>query len=120
MRQRLQALLPIVLIALMVQILAPIGVAWAAAAAASDPLAGIEICHSQADSPPPGEPHGARDHDACALCCAAAAPALDTPGATTAATPLRDEAAVVWSARIARSSVARSASNTQARAPPAA
>jgi len=120
MRQRLQAFLPIVLIALMVQILAPIGAAWAAAAAASDPLAGVEICHSQPDSSSPGDPHGARDHEACALCCAAAPPTLDTPGVTTVAAPLRGETAVVWSARIARSSIVRWVSNTQARAPPVA
>ena len=47
MRQRLQAFLPIVLIALMVQILAPIGAAWAAALVKADPLRGVEICHSQ-------------------------------------------------------------------------
>jgi len=119
MRQRLQAFLPIVLIALMVQILAPIGVAWAAAAVASDPLAGAEICHNRADSPSPNDPHGARDHEACALCCAAAPAAFDTPGATAVAAPLRTQTGVVWSARIARSSVARSVSNTQARGPPA-
>jgi hypothetical protein len=45
MRARLQKYLPIFLIALLVQILAPIGVCWAAAIAASDPLGTAEICH---------------------------------------------------------------------------
>ncbi len=43
--RRLKNFLPIVLIALMVQILAPIGACWAASIAASDPLAGAVICH---------------------------------------------------------------------------
>ena len=41
----LKKFLPIVLIALMVQIFAPIGACWAASIAASDPLAGAVICH---------------------------------------------------------------------------
>ena len=39
MRRRFQKYLPIVLVALMVQIFAPIGACWAAAVVASDPLA---------------------------------------------------------------------------------
>ena len=42
--RRLKNFLPIVLIALMVQIFAPIGACWAASIAASDPLAGAAIC----------------------------------------------------------------------------
>ena len=41
MRRRLNNFLPIVLIALLVQIFAPIGACWAASIAASDPLAGV-------------------------------------------------------------------------------
>ena len=43
MRRRYHKYLPIVLIALMVQIFAPIGACWAAAVAVSDPLAAASI-----------------------------------------------------------------------------
>ena len=43
--RRLKNFLPIVLIALMVQIFAPVGACWAASIAASDPLSGAVICH---------------------------------------------------------------------------
>ena len=46
MRRRLQKFLPIVLLALMVQILAPIGACWAAAVAVSDPLGSAVIWRS--------------------------------------------------------------------------
>jgi len=47
--RRLKNFLPIVLIALAVQIFAPIGACWAATIAASDPLAGAVICHGGGD-----------------------------------------------------------------------
>ena len=49
MRRRLKNFLPIVLIALVVQIFAPIGACWAASIAASDPLAAAVICHGNAN-----------------------------------------------------------------------
>jgi len=48
MRRRLKNFLPIVLIALAVQIFAPIGACWAASIAASDPLSRAVICHGNA------------------------------------------------------------------------
>ena len=45
MRRRLRKFFPIVLIALTVQIFAPIGACWAASIAASDPLHAAIICH---------------------------------------------------------------------------
>ena len=48
MRRRVGKFLPIVLIALMVQIFAPIGATWAASIAASDPLHAAVICHGNA------------------------------------------------------------------------
>src|SRR5947199_8253898 len=53
--RRLKNFLPIVLIALVVQIFAPIGACWAATIAASDPLAGAVICHGNA-APVQGRP----------------------------------------------------------------
>src|SRR5215475_5858310 len=99
MRRRLEKFLPIVLIALMVQILAPIGACWAAAIAASDPLPAAEICHTDLGQGPGSDQGGQhRAHDgACAICCAVqASAALDTPQTITALAPYRDAALVVW------------------------
>ena len=99
MRRRFAKFLPIVLIALAVQILAPIGACWAAAVAVSDPLLAAEICHSDPASvsgqtDQSGEHRG---HDgACSICCAAQAGAsVDTLQAVTVAAPYRDVARVV-------------------------
>jgi Protein of unknown function (DUF2946) len=120
MRQRLQKFLPIVLIALMVQILAPIGACWAAAAAVSDPLQGIEICHSDAASglDNQGDSHHAHD-GACAICCATQANAsLDTPKPISIVTPYRGVACVVWHDHATDWSQSLLRANAQARAPP--
>ncbi|WP_316160031.1 DUF2946 family protein [Bradyrhizobium sp. SZCCHNRI20481] len=121
MRQRLQAFLPIMLIALMVQILAPIGAAWAAASAAADPLRGLEICHSQSgsqsvddESPAKLALHG------CSLCCLAQPVTLDGPELSAIATPQRESGEVVWRAGDPAGRITKAFSNAQARAPPAA
>ncbi len=119
MRQRLQAFLPIMLIALMVQILAPIGLAWTAAAAASDPLGDVEICHSQPGSQPADESRGKPGHEACALCCAAQPAALDSPNQTVVDVAQRAALDVIWRAPAPAASSARAGSHAQARAPPA-
>jgi len=97
-RQRLQIYLPVFLMALMIQIIAPIGVSWAAASRFSDPLAGAVICHpasGQADGPSDQTGHHAHD-GACALCCLAHASAfLDTPKSAVAALH-RSFSPVVW------------------------
>jgi hypothetical protein len=120
MQRRLQKFLPIVLIALMVQILAPIGACWAAAIAASDPLQ-AEICHTdlgQGSSSDQSGQHHAHD-GACAICCAAqASAALDAPRIATVAAPLRAVALVVWCDRASDPFRSRIGSNAQARAPP--
>jgi hypothetical protein len=122
MRRHLQKYLPIVLIALMVQIFAPIGACWAAVAA-SDPLATAEICHDsgtaagQAGDQTGGE-H--REHgSACAICCLASASAsIDTPTFAAVAYPYRQTARVVWHSQSADLAAFRAGSNAQARAPP--
>jgi hypothetical protein len=83
MRPRLQRYLPIFLIALLVQVLAPIGVYWAAALAASDPLSSAEICHSSGfatDQPTnQGGQHGEHGNG-CSICClASASTSIDIP-----------------------------------------
>ena len=50
MRRRLGKFLPIVLIAVLVQIFAPIGATWATSIALSDPLRAAAICHGNAAS----------------------------------------------------------------------
>jgi hypothetical protein len=120
MRRRLQKFFPIVLIALMVQILAPIGACWAAAIAASDPLQGIEICHSDAGAGAADQSGSQRAHDgACAICCIAQANAcFDTPQSISIETLYRDAAGVVWQDRVTDHAPSRFGSNAQARAPP--
>jgi Protein of unknown function (DUF2946) len=122
MRQRLQKFLPIVLIALMVQILAPIGATWAAAIAAGDPLGAAAICHSDPAAPAsPNDQSGShRAHDgACSVCCAAQAGAsLDTPKAGSVMAPYQAAARVIWHDEAPSLPAARAGSNSQARGPP--
>ncbi len=122
MRRRLAKFLPIVLIALMVQILAPIGACWAAAFANSDPLLAVEICRSDPASMSGQTDQGSehRAHDgACSICCAAQASAsFDTPQPVIIATPYRDAARVVWRDHALALSRLRAGSNAQARGPP--
>ncbi|HTO60526.1 MAG TPA: DUF2946 family protein [Bradyrhizobium sp.] len=122
MRRRLQRFVPIILIALAVQILAPMAVCWAAATAISDPLRFAEICHSDPASPTAPTDRGA-DHRAyvgsCPICCAAQlCAAFDAPPATAFAAPYRQATRVVWRARTQALAVPRAGSNAQARAPP--
>jgi hypothetical protein len=123
MRRRLRKFLPIVMLALAVQILAPIAVCWAAGIAASDPLGAAAICHdasgaagNQADQP---DQTGHHAHDgACAMCCLAHAGAsLDTPN-TVIAAPYRHPLRVVWQDVTRQLRDARSSGHAQARAPP--
>jgi len=124
MRQRFQKYLPIVLIALMVQIFAPIGACWAAAIAASDPLAAANICHDSASATGQQDNQTAPDSHhggSCALCCLASAGAsIDTPKVEAFAVPYRVTANVTWHDQAADVSLSRTGSNAQARAPPSA
>jgi hypothetical protein len=125
MRRRLRKFLPIVLIALMVQILAPIGACWAASIAASDPLAAATICRDgaaaasgQADSQT-DQSGGHHMHDgACCMACGSHAPAsIDTPH-TAIAVPYRHILRVVWHDTALTLAAFRSGAHAQARAPP--
>lgn len=120
MRRRLQKFLPIVMIALMVQIFAPIGACWAAAIAASDPLSTAAICHDSAAGQPGGQ--GGQHHQqdtACSICClASAAVSVDTPKTLTLARLNREPAIVIWRDYAPGRFVSRIGTNAQARAPP--
>ena len=119
MRRRLQGFLPVLLLALMVQILAPIGATWAAAIAASDPFGVAQICHGDSGSSPQDDHGGLHGHDACALCCAVQAGAtLDTPQPVDVGAPYRPASVVIWHAFALTLFAPRIGSNTQARGPP--
>jgi hypothetical protein len=120
MRRRLRKFFPIVLIALLVQIFAPIGACWAASIAASDPLQAAFICHDEASSSNQTDQTGGhRAHDgACALCCMVHAGApVDVPQAAVA-TPYRQPERVVWRDTTPDLLGSRAGSHAQARAPP--
>jgi len=117
----LKNFLPIVLVALMVQIFAPIGACWAASIAASDPLAGAVICHGNA---PPGagqtDQTSHRAHDGCCSVCSVlqtGAP-VDVPQAVASIAVDRDPAHVVWTEFTPERFASRAGSHAQARAPP--
>lgn len=124
MRARLQKFLPLVLLALAMQVLAPIAACWSAGqavAAVVDPLSAAVICHSAGEqgglNDQTGTPtaHGA----ACALCCLAQAGAsLDSPPRVALAIPLRHAERVSWHAAEVILVAAHKGSNAQARAPP--
>ena len=121
MRRRLRRFYPILLIALTVQILAPVAACWAATIAASDPLQAAVICHDNAASTigPTDGTGQPRAHDGCCSVCSAAhggAP-LDPPQ-TTVATPYGDAQRMVWFDRAPDLFGSRTGSHPQARAPP--
>ena len=120
MRRRLRKFLPIVLLALAVQILAPIAACWAASIAASDPLHAAVICHDNAASGQNDQPGQPGAHDGCCSICSVAhtgAP-VDPPRASTLAAPDFQSARVVWLERAPDLFGSRAGSHAQARAPP--
>ena len=120
--RRLKNFLPIVLIALAVQIFAPIGACWAASIAASDPLAGAVICHGNgAAGAGQADQAGHRAHDGCCSVCSVlqtGAP-VDVPQIAAAMAIERDHARVVWIEFTPDRFASRAGSHAQARAPPA-
>jgi Protein of unknown function (DUF2946) len=119
--RRLKNFLPIVLIALMVQIFAPIGACWAASIAASDPLAGAVICHGNG-APGVGQTDQTshRAHDGCCSVCSVlqtGAP-IDVPQAAASIAVDRDLTGVVWTEFTPDRFASRAGSHAQARAPP--
>jgi hypothetical protein len=111
--------LPVFLLAMMVQILAPVGACLATAIAASDPLAAAVLCQgaAAADHSPDQQPaHHMRD-GSCAVCAAA------TPFSPPAPQPVPAEMSrhsyrVAWQAFAPDARAAKIATSAQARAPP--
>ncbi|MGY3546771.1 hypothetical protein ACVWZ4_002165 [Bradyrhizobium sp. USDA 4472] len=121
MRRRLKNFLPIVLIALLVQIFAPIGACWAASFTASDPVADAIICHGgPTDGAGQDDQTGHRAHDGCCAACSVlqtGAP-IDTPQISSAIVIDRPTSQVAWQDFALGASGSRTASEAQARAPP--
>jgi hypothetical protein len=122
MRKRLRNFLPIVLLALVVQIFAPIGACWAASIAASDPLTAAVICHGNgAAANGQTDQTGHRAHDGCCSVCSVlqtGAP-VDVPLTADAISFDRAPERVVWVEFTSDRNGSRAGSNAQARAPPA-
>ena len=121
MRRRLKNFLPIVLIALVVQIFAPIGACWAASIAASDPLAAAVICHGNgASTAGQNNPIGHRAHDGCCSVCSVlqtGAP-VDVPQIADIISVDRQVERVAWIEFTPDRFASRAGSHAQARAPP--
>jgi hypothetical protein len=121
MRARLQKFLPVVLLALVMQLLAPIAACLAAGQAVADPLQTAVICHSASEQGGPNDPTGAptAHAGACALCCLAQANAsLDSPPHAALSIPFRHAKRVAWHEADAPAVAAHKGSSAQARGPP--
>ncbi|SFO22896.1 Protein of unknown function [Bradyrhizobium sp. Ghvi] len=121
MRSRLQKFLPVVLLALAMQVLAPIAACWAAGQAVADPPAAGAICHSTSEPGAPSDQNGSptAHAGACALCCLVQVSAsLDSPPYALLSVPLRDAERVVWREADASLLAAHKGSSAQARGPP--
>ncbi len=123
MRRRLELLIPIVLLAILVQLFAPIAAFRAFANAVNDPLYMTSICSEMGaasddgQTAPAGTPH--HNGDCCAFCAAG-----HGGGAALQPPPLifvslqRQYQRVSWLEAADRLPSARTGSNAQARAPP--
>jgi hypothetical protein len=119
MRRRLKTFLPIVLVALLVQIFAPISASWATSAALSDPLGASAICAASSETGAGHTDQSGQHADCCMLCCMAHAGSvpLDTPHATVAK-PFAPSQRVVWFVAVNNLSAFHTGFLAQARAPP--
>ena len=122
MRRRLKNFLPIVLIALLVQVFAPIAACWAASIVASDPLSAAVICHGMGETEnSQNDPSGAQgaQNGCCGLCGVlhTGAP-VDPPRSAGIFAFDRRATTVVWHAFALDLATSRSGSPEQARAPP--
>ena len=121
MRRRLELFIPIVLFAILVQLIAPIGAISAVAHAVSDPLAMASICSEMTAAERQTMPsHAPNAHaDCCAFCAAGhGGSAVIDPPAPVFVTLQRQYQRVVWLEATDLMPAVRVGSNTQARAPP--
>jgi hypothetical protein len=120
MRRRLETFIPIVLFAVLVQLLAPIGAFRAVASAVSDPLAMASICSGMASSSDPqNAPADLPAAQCCAFCVCAHGAAVTSADAPPGFSPWQPEFyRVAWLEPTGTASAVRTGSNAQARAPP--
>jgi hypothetical protein len=121
MRRRLERFIPIVLLAVLVQLLAPIAALRVVAYASSDPLYLTSICSSQTSSSDQQTPSNTQHShlDCCAFCPSshAGGAAFDAPQPIFA-TLQRQFLKIVWLEAVRPVLTIRVGSNAQARAPP--
>jgi len=123
-RRRLEVLIPIVLVAILVQIVAPIAAFRAVADATSDPLAMAAICTDMAsmasipdDQKSPANAQHA--HQCCAFCGAGHGGAVPlNPPQPAFVTLQRQYQRISWLEAADRMPAIRTGSNARARAPP--
>jgi hypothetical protein len=118
MRRRLELFIPIVLLAVLVQLIAPVGAFCAVAHAVSDPLGMAPICSEMTTAEPQTMPsHAPNAHAVCCAFCAAGhsgSAAIDPP-APVFVILQRQYQRVVWLEAIHVMSTVRVGSNAQAR-----
>jgi hypothetical protein len=121
MRRQIGKFLPIVAIALLVQIFAPIAASWAMSSAL-DPLASVPICSGMTADEGGAQPQhdGQQPHQqtCCPLCTVAQNTALADEPDIAATIPQRYAIAVAWNDHAFVLKFARYDSVAQARAPP--
>ena len=123
MRQRLEVLFPIALLAILVQLMAPIAAFRVVANAVSDPLYMATICSGMASSQDASPTAPAKTQHDSANCCAVCAAghsgvvAVDQPPLVFV-TLQRQYQLVAWLEAANPAPAARVGSNAQARAPP--
>jgi hypothetical protein len=124
MRRRLESIVPIVLVAVLVQLMAPIAAFRMVAYATTDPLYMASICAESASSPDtqPAPAKTQHTHEECCAFCGvgqAGSIALDQPTLTFVSLQ-RHYQLVSWLEAANPVPAVRAGSNTQARAPPQA
>jgi hypothetical protein len=122
MRRRLEVFIPIVLLAVLVQFLAPIAALRIVASAAADPLYMAQICSGMTSFPDAQAAPVNTDHkhtDCCAFCAGGhgASVALEPPPLIFV-TLQRQHQLISWLEAMDPIPTVRVGSNTQARAPP--
>lgn len=121
MRRCLKRMIPVFAVALLVQLLSPIGAIRFVASAIADPLAAVQLCSAMGgdqDGGATGLPH---DGGCCAI-CAVGLGGAPTPAATPEAFVSLDRSnyQISWPHREAAPPAQRLGASAQARAPPAA
>jgi Protein of unknown function (DUF2946) len=120
MRRRLGTLIPFVVLAVLAQFMAPIGLSRAVARAMSDPLAMAPICSGLSDAGHNSSTPASPTHADCCSFCGLGYGGSAVPIAPSAIARVSGfYRSVVWQSFRDVSSPERSGSNAQARAPPA-